>query len=192
MCCEGLDIMLLNSDGAMAKRGIPGRTDLTRPLTGRSVIVILGIFFGVMFIANGALIYAALSTLHGEETGELLRRQPGLQPADRRRARPERARLGRQRRHPPGRRRRARRRRLPRPRRRADRRPRGAGAFRPSLRPSAPTARRCCASDGEAYEGVAGPLHAGRWTLVIEASQDGQVKFTSDNKITLAETTAGD
>ena len=67
MCCEGLDIMLINSDGAMAKRGIPGRTDLTRPLTGRSVVVILGLFFGVMFIANGALIYTALSTLHGEE-----------------------------------------------------------------------------------------------------------------------------
>jgi nitrogen fixation protein FixH len=48
------------------------------------------------------------------------------------------------------------------------------------------------ASDGQAYEGVAGPMHAGRWTLVIEARQDGQVKFTSDNKITLAETTAGD
>ena len=41
------------------------------------------------------------------------------------------------------------------------------------------------ASDGEAYEGVASPLHAGRWTLVIEARQDGQVKFTSHNKITL-------
>src|SRR5664279_2213970 len=67
MCCEGLDIMLLNSDGAMARRGIPGRTDLSRPLTGRSVVVILGLFFGVMFIANGALIYTALSTLHGEE-----------------------------------------------------------------------------------------------------------------------------
>ncbi len=27
----------------------------------------LGLFFGVMFAANGALIYTALSTLHGEE-----------------------------------------------------------------------------------------------------------------------------
>ena len=27
----------------------------------------LGLFFGVMFTANGALIYTALSTLHGEE-----------------------------------------------------------------------------------------------------------------------------
>ena len=67
MCCEGLDVMLINSDGAMAERGIPGRTDLKRPLTGRSVVVFLGLFFGVMFVANGAMVYAALSTLHGEE-----------------------------------------------------------------------------------------------------------------------------
>ena len=67
MCCEGLDIMLLNSDRAMAQRGFPQRPDLRKPLTGRSVVVMLGLFFGVMFAANGALIYTALSTLHGEE-----------------------------------------------------------------------------------------------------------------------------
>jgi nitrogen fixation protein FixH len=48
------------------------------------------------------------------------------------------------------------------------------------------------ASDGGAYEGVAGPLHSGRWTLVIEAKADGREKFTSRNKITLAETASGD
>ena len=67
MCCEGLDMMLLNSDQAMAQRGFPNRPDLSRPLTGRGVLIFLGLFFGFMFVANGALIYTALSTLHGEE-----------------------------------------------------------------------------------------------------------------------------
>ena len=67
MCCEGLDIMLLNSDRAMAQRGFPKRPDLTKPLTGRAVVIMLGLFFAVMFAANGALIYTALSTLHGAE-----------------------------------------------------------------------------------------------------------------------------
>jgi nitrogen fixation protein FixH len=183
--------MLLNSDGAMAKRGIPGRTDLTRPLTGRSVVVILGLFFGVMFIANGALIYTALSTLHGEEmensydASQAYNRQIAA-------ARAQNA-LGWV--------------------ADVDTRQEGGGArvvaeFRDRngspvaglevrarfVHPFDRSADREAplVSDGEAYEGVAGPLHAGRWTLVIEARQDGQVKFTSDNKITLAETTAGD
>ena len=36
-------------------------------LTGRHVLVILALFFLTMFIANGALTYFALSTLHGSE-----------------------------------------------------------------------------------------------------------------------------
>ena len=191
MCCEGLDIMLLNSDGAMAKRGIPGRTDLTRPLTGRSVVVILGLFFGVMFIANVALVYTALSTLHGEEmensydasqayNGQIAaaRAQSELgwrvDVSTRQEGGGERV--------------------------VADFRDR-AGAPIADLEVRArfvhPFDRAAdreaqLASDGEAYEGVAGPLSGGRWTLVIEARQDGQVKFSSDNKITLAEANAGD
>lgn len=190
MCCEGLDIMLLNSDGAMAKRGIPGRTELSRPLTGRSVIVILGLFFGVMFIANGAMIYTALTTLHGEEmensydasqayNGQLAaaRAQNALgwtvDVSTRQEGDGERI--------------------------VADFRDRD-GAPVPGLEVKArfvhPFDRSAdrettLASDGQAYEGAAGPLHSGRWNLVIEARQGGQVRFTSDNKITLAET-AGD
>jgi nitrogen fixation protein FixH len=183
--------MLLNSDGAMAKRGIPGRTDLTRPLTGRSVVVILGLFFGVMFIANGALIYTALTTLHGEEmensydASQAYNKQIAA-------ARAQNA-LGWA--------------------VTVDTRQEGEGErvvaeFRDRdgapiagldvkarfVHPFDRSADRVAllASDGQAYEGVASPLHAGRWTLVVEARQDGQVKFTSDNKITLAETTAGD
>src|SRR5579863_4415068 len=43
------------------------RIDLGKPLTGRSVMIWLIVGFGVMFAANFALIYVALSTLHGEE-----------------------------------------------------------------------------------------------------------------------------
>lgn len=191
MCCEGLDIMLLNSDGAMAKRGIPGRTDLTRPLTGRSVVVMLGLFFGVMFIANGALIYTALSTLHGEEmensydASQAYNRQIAAARAQnalgwvadvdtRQEGEGERV--------------------VAEFRDRAGAPIAGLDVKARFVHPFDRTADReaLLASDGQAYEGVAGPLHAGRWTLVIEARQDGQVKFTSDNKITLAATTAGD
>ena len=191
MCCEGLDVMLLNSDDAMQKRGIPGRPNLSRPFTGRSFVIILGLSFGVVFAANGALIAIALSTLHGEEmensydasqaynqkiaaaraqgalgwTVDLSTRQEGASE-----------------------------------RVVADFRDR-SGAVVPGLdvrarfvHPFDRAADRLAslASDGGAYEGVAGPLRGGRWTLVLEARQNGQVKFTSDNKLTLAETTAGD
>ena len=36
-------------------------------LTGRHVLAILALFFITIFIANGALTYFALSTLHGSE-----------------------------------------------------------------------------------------------------------------------------
>ncbi len=97
--------MLLNSDRAMAERGFPERPDLKRPLTGRSVVIMLGLFFGVMFVANGALVYTALSHAARRGAGEFLRREPGLQPAHRRGARPGRAGLGRRRDDAPGRRR---------------------------------------------------------------------------------------
>jgi nitrogen fixation protein FixH len=182
--------MLLNSDPAMAQRGIPERPNLSRPLTGRSVVILLGLFFGAMFIANGALIYAALSTLHGEElenpydasqaynqriaqahaqdalgwTANVTTREEG----DGERVV-------------------------------ADFRDR-AGAPIAGLEVRArfvhPFDRGAdreatLSSDGGAYEGVAGALRPGRWTLVIEAKQDGQSKFVSQNKITLGETAGG-
>ena len=191
MCCEGLDIMLLNSDRAMAQRGFPQRPDLTKPLTGRAVVIMLGLFFAVMFAANGALIYTALSTLHGEE---LANSYDASQVYNQRIAE---ARTQHQlgwvanvttRQEGQG------------ERVIADFRDRegaliaGLDVVARFVHPFDRNADReaILNSDGGAYEGVAGPLHSGRWTLVIEAKQDGRPKFTSQNRITLAETAVGD
>ena len=191
MCCEGLDIMLLDSDGAMAESGIPQRPDLERPLTGRHVAILLGLFFGVMFVANGAMIYTALSTLHGEE---LANSYDASQVYNQRIAEARAQNLlgwvadVTTRQEGEG------------ERVVADFRDRD-GAPIPGLEVRArfvhPFDRGAdreaiLNSDGGAYEGVAAPLHSGRWTLVIEARRDGQRKFTSENKITLAETAVGD
>ncbi len=191
MCCEGLDVMFLNSDRAMAQRGFPRRPDLSKPLTGRGVVILLGLFFGVMFAANGALIYTALSTLHGEELANSYdASQVYNQRIAEARAQDELSWVAN-----------------------VTTRQEGGGErvvvdFRD--RDGAPIAgldvvarfvhpfdrnADCEAilnSDGGAYEGVAAPLHSGRWTLVIEAKQGGERKFTSQNKITLAETAVGD
>ncbi len=191
MCCEGLDIMLLNSDRAMAQRGFPQRPDLTKPLTGRAVVIMLGLFFAVMFAANGALIYTALSTLHGEE---LANSYDASQVYNQRIAEARAQNLlgwvadVTTRQEGGG------------ERVVADFRDRD-GAPIPGLEVRArfvhpfdkgADREAILTSDGGAYEGVAAPLHSGRWTLVIEAKQDGQRKFTSQNKITLAETAVGD
>lgn len=176
--------MLMNSDGAMSPRALPQRTDSSKLLTGRSVIVLLGLFFGVTFAANGALIYGALSTLHGEElenpydasqvynqsiaasraqdalgwTVDVTTRQlsEGVHVVAEFRDR--------------------------------------QGAIIPDLQVRArfvhPFDRgsdreAVLASAGGAYEGAAPPLHEGRWTLVIEASQGQARKFVSENKLTL-------
>jgi nitrogen fixation protein FixH len=183
--------MLLNSDGAMARRGIPDRPDLSRPLTGRGVTVLLGLFFGVMFAANAALVYAALSTLHGEE----MENSYDASQAYNRRLAEARAQdqLGwavnvSTRQEGAG------------ERVVADFRDRsgetipGLEARARFVHPFDRSADRETAltSDGGAYEGVVGPLRSGRWTLVIEASQNGERKFLSENKITLAESAVGD
>ena len=184
-------MMLLNSDRAMARRGFPERPNLRQPLTGRSVVILLGLFFGVMFAANGALIYTALSTLHGEE----LENPYDASQVYNQRIAEARAQnlLGwvadvTTRQEGGG------------ERVVADFRDRD-GAPIPGLdvrarfvHPFDKGADReaILTSDGGAYEGLAAPLRAGRWTLVIEASQDGQRKFTSQNKVTLAETAVGD
>ena len=191
MRCEGLDIMLLNSDREMARRGFPERPCLTRPLTGRHVMILLGLFFGLMFVANGALIYTALSTLHGAELANSYdasqvynqriaeartQDQLGWVANVTTRQEGEGARVV------------------------ADFRDRdgapiaGLDVVARFMHPFDRGADRQAIlnSDGGAYEGVATPLHSGRWTLVIEAKQDGRPKFTSENRITLAETAVGD
>jgi nitrogen fixation protein FixH len=181
--------MLLNSDGAMAQRGFPQSTDLKRPLTGRGVVIVLGLFFAAVFLANGSLIFTALSTLHGEELGNSYdASQVYNQRIAEARAQEE---LGWA----------------------ADVTTRQEGDGERVVadfkdRSGAPIAglevtarfvhpfdrasdrQTTLTSDGGdgAYEGVAGSLHSGRWTLIIEAKQDGQRKFRSENKISLTET----
>ncbi len=57
----------MSSDVADIDRDYMRRLEFGRKLTGRGVLVWLVVGFGIMFAANFALIYYALSTLHGEE-----------------------------------------------------------------------------------------------------------------------------
>jgi nitrogen fixation protein FixH len=179
-----MEIMMLNSDDALRQRGVPQKPDLSKPLTGRSVVVLLGLFFLVMFAANGALIYTALSTLHGEELEN---------PYDASQAYNQRIAAARAQDALGWRADVATRQESEGVRIVADFRDRD-GAIIPGLDVRArfvhPFDRNAdreasLASDGGAYEGVAPPLHEGKWTLVIEASQSGSRKFFSENKITL-------
>ena len=162
----------------------PPRRDAERPLTGRAVVVMLARFFAVMFAADGALIYNALSTLHGEELDNpydasqvynqriaASRAQDELGWTVSVTARPESEGT----------------------RVIAEFRDRD-GAIVPDLivraRFSHPFNRgldreAILRSDGGAYEGAVPPLHEGQWNLTVEASQGGAVRFTSQNRIVL-------
>jgi nitrogen fixation protein FixH len=156
-------------------------------LTGRHVLAWLGAFFSVMFIANIALIYFALHTLHGSE---LENPYDASQAFNKRiadaRAQDERGWKAN-----------------------VMTRAEGSGErvmveFRD--RAGAPisdlnvTARfehpfdaardrqTTLASDGEDYEGIATPVAPGRWTLVIEASRGAERLFRSENKLAVADT----
>jgi nitrogen fixation protein FixH len=59
--------MLTRSDVAEIDREYLRRLAIGKKLTGRYVLACLVLGFGIMFAANFALIYYALSTLHGEE-----------------------------------------------------------------------------------------------------------------------------
>jgi nitrogen fixation protein FixH len=175
----------------MAERGIPEHPDLKRPLTGRHVVILLGLFFGVMFVANGAMIYTALSTLHGEELANSYdASQVYNQRIAEARAQDQLGWVANVTTRQEGEGERV----------IADFRDRegapiaGLDVVARFVHPFDKNADReaILNSDGGAYEGVAAPLHSGRWTLVIEAKQDGRRKFTSQNRITLAETAVGD
>jgi nitrogen fixation protein FixH len=160
---------------------------VTGQLTGRHVLAWLGGFFLVMFAANGALIYFALHTLHGEA---LENSYDASQAFNRRiaeaRAQDERG-------------------------WKADVLTRAEGAGERVMveihdRDGAPisdltvTARfehpfdagqdrsAALVSDGANYEGVASPVGRGRWTLVIEASRGAERLFRSQNKMTVSDT----
>ena len=157
-----------------------------RKTTGRTVILALGLGFGVMFAANFALIYAALSTLHGEELenpydasqaynqrlGEA-RAQDKLGWSVNLTTRQENGGVKVV----------------------ADIRDRD-GSQIPGLDVHArfvhPFDRgqdrdAALADDGGDYEGFASGPHDGRWTLAIEAKQGERRKFYSENKLALTE-----
>jgi len=165
------------------------RSALSGELTGRRVLAFLGLFFLVMFAANIALIYFALHTLHGSEldnpydasqafNGEIAEARAqderGWKVNVMTRAEAEGERIM------------------------AEFRNRDGGAipdlevtarfehpFNAALDRVAPLA-----SDGLDYEGVATPVPAGRWLLVIEAKRGVERVFRSENKIVVAGTEA--
>jgi nitrogen fixation protein FixH len=156
-------------------------------LTGRHVLAWLGGFFLVMFAANGALIYFALHTLHGEA----LENSYDASQAFNKRIAEARTQAERG--------------------WKADIMTRAEGAGERVMvefhdRDGAPisdltvTARfehpfdagqdrsAALVSDGANYEGVATPVGHGRWTLVIEAARGAERLFRSENKTTVSDT----
>ena len=155
--------------------------------TGRHFLAWLGSFFLVMFAANGALIYFALHTLHGEQ----MENSYDASQAFNRRITEARAQDDRG--------------------WKADVLTRAEGAgeqvmvefhdrngtpisdlavtarfehpFDAGLDRSVPLV-----SDGANYEGVATPVERGRWTLIIEGSRGAERMFRSENKLTVTDT----
>ena len=160
---------------------------MTGQLTGRHVLAWLGSFFLVMFAANGALIYFALHTLHGEA---MENSYDASQAFNKRiaeaRAQDERG-------------------------WKADVLTRAEGPGERVMvefhdKSGAPISdltvtahfehpfdaaqdrSATLLSDGANYEGVATPVGHGRWTLVIEASRGAERLFRSENKMTVSDT----
>ena len=157
------------------------------PLTGRQVLAILGAFFSVMFIANIALIYFALHTLHGSELENPYDASQAYNAeiADAR-AQGERGWTANVTTRAEGRGERI----------MVELRNRDGAAI-PDLEVTARfvhpfdaaldrTTR--LAPDGVDYEGVATPVRPGRWRLVIEASRGAERMFRSENELAVADT----
>jgi nitrogen fixation protein FixH len=178
--------MPMRSDVADIDRVYLRRLDLGKKLSGRSVLVWLVVGFGIMFAANFALIYFALSTLHGEEVENSYdasqiynarlaeaRAQDLLGWTVNVTTRQENGGV----------------------RVIADFRDRD-GAIVPGLEAHArflhPFDRGAdreavLVSDGGEYEGFAQALKPGKWTFEIEAKQTGARKFFSENKLVLSD-----
>jgi nitrogen fixation protein FixH len=176
--------MLMSTEVAAGDVSRSGRRDDGKRLTGRAVVLWLAGGFGVMFAANFALIYVALSTLHGEEVENsydasqiynaklaAARAQDQLGWTVNVSTRQENggARVV------------------------ADFRDKN-GAMIPGLQVQArflhPFDRgsdraAVLANDGGEYEGFAQNLKAGRWTLDLDAKLNGEPKFFSENKLVL-------
>jgi nitrogen fixation protein FixH len=158
-------------------------------LTGGHVVFILGLFFLVMFLANIALIYFALHTLHGAELENpydasqafnshiaeaRAQDERGWNANVMTRAEGEGERIM------------------------VEFRNRDGGPI-PDLEVTARfehpfdaalDREARLASNGLDYEGVATPVRPGRWLLVIEAKRGTERVFRSENKIVVADTGA--
>jgi len=155
-------------------------------LTGWGVLAIICAFFFVIFVANGALIYFALHTLHGSElenpydesqayNGEIAearaQAERGWTATVRTQAQGEGERIT------------------------VDFRDR-TGAPIEGLKvtarfqhpfDAARDRQTTLASDGLDYDGVATPIATGRWILVIEASRGDKRLFRTENRLAVAD-----
>ena len=169
----------------MSSGSNPERRPVSGELSGRHVVAILALFFGVMFAANIALIFFALHTLHGSElenpydasqaynariAGARAQAERGWTVNVMTRAEGEGERIM------------------------AEFRNRD-GAPIPDLEVTARFEHpfdaaldrmAALASDGLDYEGVATSVRPGRWNLVIEAKRGSERVFRSENKIVVA------
>lgn len=178
--------MQMRADVTDFDRDYLRRLERGKKLTGRSVIVWLTVGFGIMFAANFALIYYALSTLHGEEVENsydasqlynsrlaAARAQEQLGWTVNVTTRQENGGV----------------------RVVADFRDRdgavvaGLEVHARFVHPFDRGADRdaVLASDGGDYEGFAPRLKGGRWTLDVEARLAGERKFFSENKLVLTD-----
>lgn len=158
-------------------------------LTGRHVLALVGLFFLTIFIANGALTYFALSTLHGSELENPYDASQSynaaIAEAQAQDGRGWTAEV------------------TARPKGRAERimvefRDRGGAPvsalhvtalFRHPF-DAALDQSVTLAPDGIAYDGVAAAIAPGRWNLVIEASRGSERLYRSENEIEVAGPTA--
>jgi nitrogen fixation protein FixH len=178
--------MQMNPEGAALDRSYLRRLENGKRLTGRAVVLWLTLGFGIMFAANFALIYVALSTLHGEEvensydasqlynaklTAARAQDQLGWKVNVSTRQENGGAHVV------------------------ADFRD-SRGATIPGLEVRArfvhPFDRgsdreATLVSDGGEYEGFAQGLKGGRWTLELAAKLNGEPKFFSENKLVLSD-----
>jgi nitrogen fixation protein FixH len=154
-------------------------------LTGRHVLVVSALFFSAIFIANGALAYFALSTLHGSELENPYDASQAYNAAiAEARAQDERGWTASITARAEGQGERL----IVEFRDREGARVPGLGVTARFAHPFDATLDRSVrlASDGAGYEGVAAPIAPGRWNLVVEASRGSERLYRSDNRIVVA------
>jgi len=178
--------MRSNPEAAEFDRAYLRRLESGKRLTGRAVVLWLTVGFGIMFAANFALIYSALSTLHGEEVENSYDASQGYN--SKLAAARAQDQLGWKvnvstRQENGG------------ARVVADFRDSG-NAMIPGLEVHArfvhPFDRgsdrdATLVNDGGEYEGFVQGLKAGRWTLDLDAKLNGEPKFFSENKLVLSD-----